>query len=77
MIPKDKPAHITGLSDLGKPGVRLVMPNPEYEGVARQIMVSLEKVGGKLLEQMVYDANVKKGETQFSPRLINGRRHYF
>ncbi|MBW4055993.1 MAG: ABC transporter substrate-binding protein [Proteobacteria bacterium] len=63
MIPKDNPAHITGLADLGKPGVRLVMPNPEYEGVARQIKVSLEKVGGKPLEQMVYDAKVKKGET--------------
>lgn len=63
MIPKDNPAHITGLADLGKPGVRLVMPNPEYEGVARQIKVSLEKVGGKPLEQMVYDAKVKKEET--------------
>lgn len=63
MIPKDNPAHITGLADLGKPGVRLVMPNPEYEGVARQIKVSLEKVGGKPLGQMVYDAKVKKGET--------------
>lgn len=63
MIPKDNPAHITGLADLGKPGVRLAMPNPEFEGVARQIKVSLEKVGGKPLEQMVYDAKVKKGET--------------
>ena len=63
MIPRDNPAHITGLADLGKPGVRLVMPNPEYEGVARQIKISLEKSGGKPLEQMVYDAKVKKGET--------------
>ncbi len=63
MIPKDNPAHITGLADLGKPGVRLVMPNPEYEGVARQIKISLEKAGGKALEQTVYDTKVKKGET--------------
>jgi ABC-type molybdate transport system substrate-binding protein len=63
MIPKDNPAHITGLADLGKPGVRLVMPNPEYEGIARQIKTSLEKVGGKPLEQMVYDAKVTNGET--------------
>ncbi|MHB1660437.1 MAG: substrate-binding domain-containing protein, partial [Acidithiobacillus sp.] len=27
MIPKGNPAHITGLQDLGKPGVRLSMPN--------------------------------------------------
>ncbi|MCL4510359.1 MAG: substrate-binding domain-containing protein [Bacteroidetes bacterium] len=63
MIPKDNPARITGLADLGKPGVRLVMPNPEYEGVARQIKISLEKAGGKPLEQMVYDTKVKNGET--------------
>ena len=63
MIPKGNPAHITGLADLGKPGVRLVMPNPEYEGVARQIKVSLEKAGGTPLEQMVYDAKVRNGET--------------
>lgn len=63
MIPRDNPAHITGLADLGKQGVRLVMPNPEYEDVARQIKGSLEKVGGKPLEQMVYEAKVKKGET--------------
>ena len=63
MIPKNNPAHITGLADLGKPGVRLVMPNQKYEGVARQIKISLEKVGGKPLEQMVYNAKVKKGET--------------
>jgi hypothetical protein len=36
MVPKDSPAHITGLARLGKPGVRLAMPNPEFEGIARQ-----------------------------------------
>lgn len=63
MIPRDNPAHITGLADLGKPGVRLIMPNPEYEGVVRQINASLEKIGGKPLQQMVYETKVQKGET--------------
>ncbi|MHB8920278.1 MAG: substrate-binding domain-containing protein [Halothiobacillus sp.] len=63
MIPKGNPAHITGLADLGKPGVRLVMPNPAYEGVARQIKISLRKVGGPALEQVVYETKVKDGQT--------------
>ncbi len=63
MIPKGNPAHITGLQDLGKPGVRLSMPNPAWEGVARQIKMSLIKAGGPALEKMVYDTKVKNGET--------------
>ncbi len=63
MIPKGNPAHIENLQDLGKPGVRLSMPNPAYEGIARQILISLRKAGGNALEQMVYDTKVKDGET--------------
>ena len=63
MIPKDNPAHITGLADLGKPGVRLSMPNPEWEGVARQIKDSLVKAGGATLEKSVYEDKVKNGQT--------------
>ena len=63
MVPKGNPGHITGLADLGKPGVRLVMPNPAWEGVARQIEASLRKAGGPALETMVYDTKVKNGET--------------
>jgi len=63
MVPKGNPAHITGLQSLGKPGVRLSMPNPAWEGVARQIKMSLVKAGGPALEKMVYDTKVKNGET--------------
>ncbi|WP_437560567.1 substrate-binding domain-containing protein [Acidithiobacillus sulfuriphilus] len=63
MIPKGNPAHIKTLRDLGKPGVRLSMPNPKWEGVARQIQISLRKAGGPALERMVYDTKVKNGET--------------
>jgi len=63
MIPKDNPAHITGLADLGKPGVRLSMPNPQWEGVARQIKASLVKAGGDTLEKSVYEDKVKNGQT--------------
>jgi ABC-type molybdate transport system substrate-binding protein len=61
MVPKDNPAHVKSLSDLGKPGVRLAMPNPEFEGVARQIQIALAKTGGDALEKMVYDTKLKDG----------------
>ena len=63
MIPMDNPAHISGLADLGKPGVRLAMPNPEFEGIVRQIKTSLAKAGGEALATAVYDTKVKDGST--------------
>lgn len=61
MVPKGNPAHITGLADLGKPGVRLVMPNPAFEGIARQIKASLVKAGGEALAKTVYETKVADG----------------
>ena len=62
MVPKGNPAHIAGLADLGRPGVRLAMPNPEFEGIARQIKIALGKAGESLVED-VYETKVKNGET--------------
>ena len=61
MIPKANPAHVTGLADLGKPHVKLVMPNPAYEGIARQIKAALTKAGGESLAKAVYDDKVANG----------------
>lgn len=63
MVPKGNPGHITGLADLGRGDVRLVMPNPEYEGIARQIKAALEKAGGPALAGRVYGAKVADGTT--------------
>jgi molybdate transport system substrate-binding protein len=63
MVPKDNPAHITGLADLGRPDVRLAMPNPEFEGIARQIKDSLAKAGGDALVTSVYTTKVSDGTT--------------
>ena len=63
MLPKDNPAHVANLVDLGKPGVRLVMPNPEFEGIARQIKAALTKAGGETLEKTVYETKVANRET--------------
>ncbi len=63
MIAKDNPAHVATLADLGKPAVRLAMPNPEFEGVVRQIKATLTKAGGDALVKAVYDDKVKDGTT--------------
>ncbi|MDE3115059.1 MAG: substrate-binding domain-containing protein [Pseudomonadota bacterium] len=63
MVPKGNPAHVTGLADLGKPGIRLAMPNPAFEGIARQIQLSLVKAGGEALRTQVYETKVKDGTT--------------
>jgi ABC-type molybdate transport system substrate-binding protein len=63
MVPAGNPAHIAGLADLGKPDVRLAMPNPAFEGIARQIKASLEHAGGDTLENAVYGTKVADGST--------------
>jgi ABC-type molybdate transport system substrate-binding protein len=63
MVPAGNPAHVTGLADLARPDVRLVMPNPKYEGVAQQIRAALVKAGGAALADAVYDTKVKAGTT--------------
>ena len=47
MVPSDNPGHVNGLADLARPDLRLAMPNPEFEGIARQIEASLKKAGGQ------------------------------
>lgn len=63
MIASGNPAHIATLADLGKSSVRLAMPNPEFEGVARQIKATLTKAGGDALVKAVYADKVKDGTT--------------
>src|ERR1700758_2514807 len=43
MVPAGNPGHVNELSDLARPDLHVAMPNPEFEGVARQIEASLQK----------------------------------
>lgn len=63
MIPKDNPRRITGLADLGRPDLRLAMPDPAFEGVARQIKAALQKTGGDALVEAIYESKVRDGST--------------
>lgn len=63
MVPKGNPAHITSLADLGRDDVQLAMPNPKFEGIARQIKLSLAKAGGQKLADKVYVTKVAEGSS--------------
>ena len=63
MVPKGNSGKIRSLTDLGRPGIRIVMPNPAFEGVVRQIKSSLKKAGGDALVRAVYATKVANGET--------------
>jgi ABC-type molybdate transport system substrate-binding protein len=61
MVAAGNPKGIASLKDLANPDLRLSMPNPETEGVARQIQDSLRKAGGDALVRSVYDQKVSAG----------------
>jgi ABC-type molybdate transport system substrate-binding protein len=63
MVRSGNPAGIKGLTDLARPDLAVVMPNPAFEGVAQQIRTSLVKAGGEALAQSVYDTKVATGFT--------------
>jgi ABC-type molybdate transport system substrate-binding protein len=63
MVPAGNPKGIQSLKDLGRPDIRLSMPNPQWEGVAQQISDSLHKAGGEALYQSVYQDKVKNGKS--------------
>ena len=63
MVAKGNPEHITKLADLAKPNIKLAMPNPEFEGISRQITDALTKAGGPSLATMVYETKRKDGST--------------
>jgi ABC-type molybdate transport system substrate-binding protein len=66
MVRSGNPRHIRTLADLERPGLRLSMPNPRWEGVAAQIADSLRKAGGNALETAVYRDKVKNGTTRLT-----------
>ena len=66
MVPAGNPARVATLADLARRGLALAMPNPEFEGVARQIRASLVRAGGEALAEQVYGEKVKDGETMLT-----------
>lgn len=63
MVPAGNPSHIKDLSDLAQPDLHVAMPNPEFEGIARQVEASLKKAGGDALATTVYKTKGADGST--------------
>ncbi|MGY4427769.1 substrate-binding domain-containing protein [Bradyrhizobium betae] len=63
MVPTGNPGAVKTLSDLARPDLHVVMPNPEFEGIARQIEASLKRAGGEALATTVYKTKVADGGT--------------
>ncbi len=63
MVPAGNPGHVHGLKDLGRDDVRVSMPNPQWEGIARQIQSSYRKAGGEALDEAIMKRKVDDGST--------------
>jgi ABC-type molybdate transport system substrate-binding protein len=61
MVAAGNPKHITSLKDLARADVRVALPNPELEGIGKQVEAALKKVGGDPLETEVYHTRVAQG----------------
>lgn len=65
VLPQNNPAGITGLDDLGRSGVRVLMPNPQTEGIARLARQALEMAQAGLA-QRVFQEKVQNRQTVFT-----------
>jgi ABC-type molybdate transport system substrate-binding protein len=63
LVARGNPKHIAGLADLGRGDVRVSMPNPAWEGIAKQIEASYRKAGGEALDHTIMQAKVADGTT--------------
>lgn len=63
LVRRGNPLHIASLADLAAASVRVVMPNPKWEGVAEQVEGAYAKAGGTLLVQTIMVRKVTAGTT--------------
>jgi molybdate transport system substrate-binding protein len=63
MVHADNPHDITELGDLGRPEVRVSMPDPRTEGIGRLVVQAYEKAGGHSLADAVMKEKVENGST--------------
>jgi ABC-type molybdate transport system substrate-binding protein len=66
LVKKGNLKGVHGLQDLGRADVRLSMPNPAWEGIARQIEGALRRAGGEALVHQVMQIKVQQGTTRLT-----------
>nr|WP_067053306.1 substrate-binding domain-containing protein [Mucilaginibacter sp. L294] len=63
MVQKGNPKGIKGLKDLGRPDVRVSMPNPAWEGIGKRIEEAYVKAGTETLRKTIMETKVKDSST--------------
>lgn len=63
LVREGNPLHIASLNDLGRANVRVVMPNPKWEGVAEQVEGAYAKAGGSQLVHTIMVTKLAAGTT--------------
>jgi ABC-type molybdate transport system substrate-binding protein len=66
MVRAGNPLHVRSMRDLGRTGVRVAMPNPTTEGIARQIETSYRLAGGEALDTEIMQSKRAAGTTVFT-----------
>lgn len=64
MVYKGNPGNVTGMKSLAQDDIKLCMPNPEWEGIAKHAIIpALKKTGGDALVNTIYKKKVSAGTT--------------
>ena len=64
MVYKGNPKKIMNFNSLSSQKIRLCMPNPKWEGIAKHAIIpALKKMGGEALVNKIYVQKVKDGNT--------------
>ena len=63
MVQKGNPKKIKGLKDLGRKDIKVSMPNPAWEGIAKRIEEAYVKAGGEVLKNTIMQSKVKDSST--------------
>jgi len=63
MVQKGNPKKIKGLRDLGRKDIKVSMPNPAWEGIAKRIEEAYVKAGGETLKNTIMQTKVKNSST--------------
>lgn len=63
LVQPTNPKRIRGFQDLGREDVRVAMPNPKTEGIARLARHALDLVGGESLSDAVFRHKLDLGTT--------------
>lgn len=63
MVREGDTAQVHSWADLGNPSVRVSMPNPEWEGIGKQIEQLYRRAGGQALDTRIMKTKVAEGTT--------------